>query len=570
LKTLEASLKWEVRLLCSIPVGVVLFFISKPAIFVYAVILVFSILVTDALFSVVVLSAFLRPIWAVLRHSNGGGGQARSRDSSLSHISRTKWTTLVGATAAVLSSSILYLNVMFAAVFTGTFVPSPWLNPFVFMINFDSIMNDFGLLLVSGILTSASFHSRSRIYNITSAKASSQHSAVTDNVNIARPQLKSLEEIPNLAEFTPPQQQPCCARLQLIAGVFQDELFSGASNSKNMRAVNDTVALIIDDDFVPAAEAFFARCVEQAPPFGEDMREQYHRVRKGHLAIYSDVLHQVRQEPTFPQLQGRSENLVADCKRLGRPQAQQCTTVSGLLKSGEAVSQRYNALMGSVATKTGTTFHKARAKGLVRILEKMPLTVGPTKGKPQRVCDFVRGAIECNNFTTMMSVKRLLCDLDSKLTITGEAGGITEEICISRSKGRFGTPTSGGWADIMINFYFKDDDDQHICELQLVHTQLYTVRKNMGAHATYSVFRAALELLEMLGMNPEDEGDVNELAPLMACGIRSRGTPGFKCGQLEGSHRSTDSRIRRVQSRDGSESRRTRRQERRCGSENAS
>ena len=36
----------------------------------------------------------------------------------------------------------------------------------------------------------------------------------------------------------------------------------------------------------------------------------------------------------------------------------------------------------------------------------------------------------------------------------------------------------------------------HICEVQLVHSQLYTVRKNMGAHKTYSVFRAALELLE--------------------------------------------------------------------------
>ena len=100
----------------------------------------------------------------------------------------------------------------------------------------------------------------------------------------------------------------------------------------------------------------------------------------------------------------------------------------------------------------------------------------------------------------MMSVLRLLQDLDDELQITGETGGIEESICIVRSKGLFRRPTSGGWADIMINFRFKNDEGfMHICEIQLVHAQQYGVRKNMGAHKSYNDFRAALELCEKIG-----------------------------------------------------------------------
>jgi hypothetical protein len=59
---------------------------------------------------------------------------------------------------------------------------------------------------------------------------------------------------------------------------------------------------------------------------------------------------------------------------------------------------------------------------------------------------------------------------------------------------------------------------KHICELQLVHTQLYMIRKNMGAHASYAVFWAALELLKMLGEDPEEGGNPGELAAMVWTG----------------------------------------------------
>ncbi len=90
--------------------------------------------------------------------------------------------------------------------------------------------------------------------------------------------------------------------------------------------------------------------------------------------------------------------------------------------------------------------------------------------------------------------------------MTGVAGGITETICLVRCKERFGRPTSGGWADIMMNLYFEDDAEwAHVCEIQLVHVELYSVRKNMGAHGSYTEFRAALELCEKVGVDPEEE-----------------------------------------------------------------
>ena len=100
--------------------------------------------------------------------------------------------------------------------------------------------------------------------------------------------------------------------------------------------------------------------------------------------------------------------------------------------------------------------------------------------------------------------------------MTGVVGGITEAICLVRCKGRFGRPTSGGWADIMMNFHFEDDAEwTHVCEIQLMHAELYSVRKNMGSHRSYQEFRAALELCEKVGVDPEEGSDADILDALV-------------------------------------------------------
>ena len=50
------------------------------------------------------------------------------------------------------------------------------------------------------------------------------------------------------------------------------------------------------------------------------------------------------------------------------------------------------------------------------------------------------------------------------------------------------------------SFAFVSDPGQHVCEVQLVHEGMLTARKHCNAHASYSKFRSALELLETFGL----------------------------------------------------------------------
>jgi hypothetical protein len=80
-------------------------------------------------------------------------------------------------------------------------------------------------------------------------------------------------------------------------------------------------------------------------------------------------------------------------------------------------------------------------------------------------------------------------------------------IRLIRIKCRFSAPTSGGWADLLVNFVFLDDPSKHICELQVQHETLLRVRKESNAHEKYNVFRSAFEILETVGHLPTDSID---------------------------------------------------------------
>merc|ERR1711920_297913 len=94
------------------------------------------------------------------------------------------------------------------------------------------------------------------------------------------------------------------------------------------------------------------------------------------------------------------------------------------------------------------------------------------------------------------------------------------QIRIVNIKDRFSTPTSGGWADAMVNFCFvHGDDSQHVMELQLQHAQMLVVRKEGKAHDRYNSFRSTFEILEAVGREPHEcfkdaEGDLPPLQKL--------------------------------------------------------
>jgi hypothetical protein len=61
-----------------------------------------------------------------------------------------KWLALLGASPAVLSSAALYINCGLWVVLGGLGKPfraNPYLNPFVFGFNLNSVLNDVGMIL---------------------------------------------------------------------------------------------------------------------------------------------------------------------------------------------------------------------------------------------------------------------------------------------------------------------------------------------------------------------------------------------------------------------------------------
>eukprot|EP00927_Polykrikos_kofoidii_P039339 TRINITY_DN33745_c0_g1_i1.p1 TRINITY_DN33745_c0_g1~~TRINITY_DN33745_c0_g1_i1.p1 ORF type:complete len:980 (+),score=208.29 TRINITY_DN33745_c0_g1_i1:118-3057(+) len=104
--------------------------------------------------------------------------------------------------------------------------------------------------------------------------------------------------------------------------------------------------------------------------------------------------------------------------------------------------------------------------------------------------DVARGGIECPSMKSVCGALQGLLDEEK-----------TGHLKLWRIKMRFATPSDGGWRDALINFTFTQDVNQHVCELQVMHKQMMTIRADMGAHKDYGQFRGALEILDFHGVD---------------------------------------------------------------------
>jgi hypothetical protein len=153
LARLEGSFKWEARTLYITAVGVLAWQISATAGLVFSTVGCILVIVMDTTFSAMITTAFLLPILEVL-----GEGKAAARHSAgYKKMQQTKWMTMFGATLSVLSSTLLYVNFMLWLFTQGQYNRSPWLNPWVFGLNMDSICNDVGMIFACGVLKGKSF-----------------------------------------------------------------------------------------------------------------------------------------------------------------------------------------------------------------------------------------------------------------------------------------------------------------------------------------------------------------------------------------------------------------------------
>merc|ERR1711865_358187 len=167
-----------------------------------------------------------------------------------------------------------------------------------------------------------------------------------------------------------------------------------------------------------------------------------------------------------------------------------------LLQHAASIQPTYEKLIREIAdTVDGVqTSIPLGLKKMGRIIEKTILKRKDDPGNADKVCDIVRGMVECTNMSQIAAIVNGF-QTRSDLTVT-------------RVKDRFfKAPSAGGWRDIMINFYLNSDSNKHICELQLVHTQMMTARKGLPGHAVYNRVRNASELLLLI---PKDKAELQE------------------------------------------------------------
>jgi len=248
--------------------------------------------------------------------------------------------------------------------------------------------------------------------------------------------------------------------------------------------------------------------------------DMFEERKRGSLTQYRAILTRTQRDTTFPEFSGVSKRLQQKLAARHGECMQQRPGGGGILDFVELRSQagkvkpHFDAFVTALATKCGAEKSAAPLKGAWRAIEKMALRVestgekcgalkdGPLDAAP--LCDVLRGSLRCKDFTMLLTAFELLEALDGEFGDVAHARGLTQRIRLLRIKDRFSAPTSGGWADVLVNFVFEDDEAKHVVELQLQHESMLLVRKEGGGHEDYNEFRSAFELLEAVGKEPHD------------------------------------------------------------------
>ena len=102
------------------------------------------------------------------------GNGVANQSEGYKRMEKTKWHTLVGSTIVVVSSTVLYINALLSFTIGGSFNSSPWLSFYVFGINLDSILNNIGMAVLSGILKNVSIDSVSKTFALARASSKKQ------------------------------------------------------------------------------------------------------------------------------------------------------------------------------------------------------------------------------------------------------------------------------------------------------------------------------------------------------------------------------------------------------------
>lgn len=213
------------------------------------------------------------------------------------------------------------------------------------------------------------------------------------------------------------------------------------------------------------------------------------------LPIYTSVWGLIQNsEPSVAEYREASTRLAGRVLDKELPRQQKTTSPVDLYVAAANVKPRFDQTMRRIETKIAEEkkcLVKLQLcpslKRMGRILEKAALRREKTERNSSLVFDCVRSLFHADSMKGITAAIAVLLD-DS-------------DIVIVRVKDRFADPAPGGWRDLLVNLYLKDDPLQHICEIQLCHRTMLKARSGLPGHDMYARTRNASELLERLGMD---------------------------------------------------------------------
>ena len=261
--------------------------------------------------------------------------------------------------------------------------------------------------------------------------------------------------------------------------------------------------------------AVYKQLLEEAPADHDKLE----KVREEHLTNFRGGYDWALE--TFVKTQdGFAEfNAQADrCASLAPPEKPRQTTkqLKELYGAGavSALGPFKSLLDESRGAFAAESISVAPLKKMTRAIEKSMLRADAARrGEVDDILDVVRGMVTCDSMT----------DLGAALKFFSEADGWE----IVRVKNRFAAPSSGGWADCLLNIVRSDDPRQHVCEVQLVHKKMLVLRgKDLGGHDAYNRYRTADEMLLAISGGRDVFAPVrNAVGKLKALGVVTPRTP---------------------------------------------
>jgi hypothetical protein len=174
LEGLKTCFIWELRVIIAIPVGIAFYYAGfERTGIISGLMLCVLLLLTNAAFSIGSIMFFTD----TMHHSILKMTEVDEKESLVVRRLRSNATrTVFGASLTATSASVLYINAFLSFAMNEPFWKNPWLHVSVFGSNADSVLNDLGMLIISGAVLSVDLYGRQEPSTESSRNSRTLHS----------------------------------------------------------------------------------------------------------------------------------------------------------------------------------------------------------------------------------------------------------------------------------------------------------------------------------------------------------------------------------------------------------